>query len=95
MSFKKSSSKVEGECPSGGVARQARERLWDSLPKCRSGSKEGSRSSPTTTPKCYCTSCRLGKARPKPQYDDIYENTYPLSPQIGIPVTLEVKCDGK
>jgi hypothetical protein len=35
MSFKKSSSKVEGERPSSGVARKARERLWDSLPKCR------------------------------------------------------------
>jgi hypothetical protein len=35
MSLKKSSSRVEGERPSGGVTRKARERLWDSLPKCR------------------------------------------------------------
>jgi hypothetical protein len=35
MSLKKNSSKVERERPLGGVARKARERLWDSLPKCR------------------------------------------------------------
>jgi hypothetical protein len=35
MNFKKSSSRVEGECPLGGVARKARERLWDSLSKYR------------------------------------------------------------
>jgi hypothetical protein len=35
MSFKTSSARVKRERPLGGVARQARERLWDSLPKCR------------------------------------------------------------
>jgi hypothetical protein len=34
MSFKKSSSKVEGGHPLAGVVRKDRERLWDSLPKC-------------------------------------------------------------
>jgi hypothetical protein len=35
MRFKRSSSRVEGERPLSGVTRKARERLWDSLPKCR------------------------------------------------------------
>jgi hypothetical protein len=36
MSFKMSSSrKRERERPLGGVASKLRERLWDSLPKCR------------------------------------------------------------
>jgi len=53
MNFKKSSSKLERERALGGVARQARERLWGSLPKCRKGSEEDSKSSPTMVPKCY------------------------------------------
>jgi hypothetical protein len=49
-----------------GVARQARGEGFgkETCQKCRLGPEEDSKSSPAGMPKCYSTSCRLGKAQP-------------------------------
>jgi hypothetical protein len=60
------------ERPLGGVNRKYR---GEAL-----GSEEDSKSSLTMTPKCYRTSCRLGKFQPNQQLVTTLESTYPLSP---------------
>jgi hypothetical protein len=50
--------------------------------------KEDSKSSPTTTPKCYLENCRLGKLRTNPLDGGNSGIFYPLSPQINPPLAL-------
>jgi hypothetical protein len=63
MSFKKSSSRMEGECPSSGVARKARGKGFG-MEACQSvvRAERGFKILPETMPKCYRTNCRLGKS---------------------------------